>query len=844
MVNAVSARRTRILSLACVAALASLSTAAAQTDSARAFTVDDVLRLETLGRVAASPDGKRVAIVVERARTERERYPMPFLQGDARGDIWIARTDSGPALRLTNGGVDGAGYWDPVWSPDGRRLAMLSNAGDGAVRAYVWTVPDSAPRAVSARPVDRSVVSHGGEEQFQPLAWSDDSTLVLLLLPADTGLDSGPLGRTVALAERAWHAVRTAGTHATASVLESIPGTVPEYLAREDLIAINVETRSARHLATLPRDPTTSGRRGVTLAPSGHVIAVATSELEPPVARERLTRSMVHYRIGLVDDRRQGLRWLGDFVGSDDGAGGPPSLRWAPDGHALVILGRRAGTPPDSPCAFVVDVGDRPTGSAGPSRTRASGTAWSMPHAARCSAGTWAGNDAVLIQAQRDDGGSGLWLVSATLPPRDLTSVVGGGVPLLIASPTRVVAIARDRSWSIDSRGAQEETLANGAHQRPVLWTASSTDGPSRAVIVGQPTDAGDSLRAVSLAGDHLRLVPLAVLRPGWRVVAYLPDTRTVIAQDGNRAVAALSSAGEHTLLGINAWAARLASPVKRALRYRSDDGDSLTALVVLPPSYVPGHRYPVVTWVYVGMVYADTALVDVDPFNASQLNLGLLAAEGYVVLLPSMPIADHAHVLAEMTGTVLPAVDRLVASGIADPDRVAVMGQSFGGYSTLGLITQTHRFRSAIALAVISDFLSAYGTYRPWDRYRSDAQVTLATPKMDEAGQPGLGASPWADPWRYFMNSPVLFADRVQTPVMIMQGDLDFEGPEQAEEFFTALYRLGKRAELVRYVGEQHVIESPANVRDMWTRILGWLTETMGPTLSSAQATDHTPLH
>src|SRR6185312_13071418 len=141
VVNAVSARRTRILSLACVAALASLSTAAAQTDSARAFTVDDVLRLETLGRVAASPDGKRVAIVVERARTERERYPMPFLQGDARGDIWIARTDSGPALRLTNGGVDGAGYWDPVWSPDGRRLAMLSNAGDGVVHAYVWTVP-------------------------------------------------------------------------------------------------------------------------------------------------------------------------------------------------------------------------------------------------------------------------------------------------------------------------------------------------------------------------------------------------------------------------------------------------------------------------------------------------------------------------------------------------------------------------------------------------------------------------------------------------------------------------------------------------------------------------------
>jgi dipeptidyl aminopeptidase/acylaminoacyl peptidase len=73
-----------------------------------------------------------------------------------------------------------------------------------------------------------------------------------------------------------------------------------------------------------------------------------------------------------------------------------------------------------------------------------------------------------------------------------------------------------------------------------------------------------------------------------------------------------------------------------------------------------------------------------------------------------------------------------------------------------------------------------------------------------------------------------VVYADRVKTPVMIMQGDLDFLGPEQAEEFFTALYRLGKRARLVRYVGEEHVIQSPANVRDMWMRIEEWLSQTM----------------
>lgn len=833
-------RRTPVLLWACAVVLAS-SAVSAQTDSATAFTIDDVLTLETLGSVAASPDGRRVAIVVDRPRSARERYPMPWLQGDARADIWIARTDSGHAIRLTDGATDGAGYWDPVWSPDGERLAMLSNSGDGQVRSYVWSARDSVPHPVSERPVDRSVVSDSGEEQFQPLAWRDDSTLIVLMPPPDSGGRSFPLGRMEDRAERGSAIVHAGGAHATASVLESIPGVVPRYLSTDDLVAIDVRTRSATRLATFPRDPTTSGRRGITIAPGGRAIAVATSELEAPVATARLTRSMVHYRIGLVTRGREAVQWVGEFVGTDEGAGSPPALRWAPDGRSLLILGRKAGAPADAPCGYVVDVRLRVASTGIPEAPRGTRSPWTMPPVPWCGAGTWIGNDAALIQTLDEHGHAGWWVVSQTSPPRDLTATLGPGVHSLIIVASRVVDVATYRIWSIDSRGAHLESKGDARQsQHRVVWTPLPRQGATRVVIVGTGTGTDDSLTAVTFAGDQLRRTRLGVLPTGWRVVAYLPATHTVIAQHGNRAVAALDTAGQRLLLGINAWAARFPSPIKQAMRYRNDGGDSLTGILVLPPSYVPSHRYPVVTWVYAGMVYSDTADVDVDPANSSQLNLGLLAAQGYVVLLPSMPIRNHAHVLADMAGTVLPAVDRLVALGIADPDRVAVMGQSFGGYSTLGLITQTHRFRSAIGLAVISDFLSAYGTYRPWDRYRDDAQVTLATPKMDEAGQPGLGASPWDDPWRYFMNSPVLFADRVETPVMLMQGDQDFEGPEQAEEFFTALYRLGKRAALVRYVGEGHVIESPANVRDMWARMLRWLSDTMAPTVSSAGPASH----
>jgi len=381
------------------------------------------------------------------------------------------------------------------------------------------------------------------------------------------------------------------------------------------------------------------------------------------------------------------------------------------------------------------------------------------------------------------------------------------------------------------------------------VWSLPSSGLPRALdLVVSYRAGADDMLYAARLTGDSLQLARIGALRAGWSVKGYLPGPRAAIVEQRNRAIALVSQSGEHELLSVNAWVPQLAQPRKMLIRYRSENGDSLDAVVVLPTPYSSGRRYPVVTWVYAGDVYSDTVGAPANPLSASSLNLALLAARGYVVLCPSMPLgpgqlsgrnvlpqlvngtlpSGGSDVLQQLTNGVLPAVDRLVALGIADPNRVAVMGQSFGGYSTLGLVTQTKRFRTAIALAVQSDKLSQYGALRPWDRYRDDAQVSLANPKMMEAGQDRLGASPWANLWRYLVNSPVIYADRVETPVMIMQGDLDFEGPEQAEEFFMALYRLGKRARLVRYVGEEHVIQSPGNVRDMWARIEEWLSQTM----------------
>jgi len=148
-------------------------------------------------------------------------------------------------------------------------------------------------------------------------------------------------------------------------------------------------------------------------------------------------------------------------------------------------------------------------------------------------------------------------------------------------------------------------------------------------------------------------------------------------------------------------------------------------------------------------------------------------------------------------------------------------MGQSTGGFSAYGLITQTDRFKAAVALAGFSDLVSFYGTFDARWRYQSTADEDPF--RMWDLETRGMGGPPWKDLQRYVRNSPISYIDRVHTPVLIIHGDLDPVPIEQDEEFFTALYRQNKRAVFVRYWGEDHLLTSPANIRDMWGRIYAW---------------------
>jgi len=143
---------------------------------------------------------------------------------------------------------------------------------------------------------------------------------------------------------------------------------------------------------------------------------------------------------------------------------------------------------------------------------------------------------------------------------------------------------------------------------------------------------------------------------------------------------------------------------------------------ISLPSGYHPGRRYPLITEVYPGRVLK-TLLVAKTLFEDYPLSLALFAAHGYAVLLPSMPlqtpkVGTPNDVYPQLTKGVLPAVDKVIEMGIADPERLAVIGQSYGSYGVYNLITQTDRFKAAAALAGPSNLISEYGQFEALERY------------------------------------------------------------------------------------------------------------------------------
>ncbi len=240
-------------------------------------------------------------------------------------------------------------------------------------------------------------------------------------------------------------------------------------------------------------------------------------------------------------------------------------------------------------------------------------------------------------------------------------------------------------------------------------------------------------------------------------------------------------------------------------VEWKSIDGIPLQGVLIKPGNYEPGKQYPVLVYYY--RFFSQR----VHEFNQTVLNhrpcFPFYASNGYAVFLPDIRF-EIGRPGYSATKCLVPGVQKIIDMGIADPDAIGLHGHSWSGYQTALVVTQTDIFACAIAGAPVSNMTSAYSGIR-WG-------TGLARQFQYEQSQSRIGGSLWEARDLYIENSPVFFADRINTPLLIMFGDEDGAVPwYQGIELYLAMRRLQKDCVFLQYRGEPHHLQKYPNKLD-----------------------------
>jgi dipeptidyl aminopeptidase/acylaminoacyl peptidase len=247
---------------------------------------------------------------------------------------------------------------------------------------------------------------------------------------------------------------------------------------------------------------------------------------------------------------------------------------------------------------------------------------------------------------------------------------------------------------------------------------------------------------------------------------------------------------------------------------WNSFSGEELKGLLYLPENLDPNKKYPVIVYFYEKNSELIYRHQQPSPSH-STINKTLYCSNGYLVFVPD---------ITYKTGYPGQSAYNAIVSGtqylinnfpFVDKERIGLQGQSWGGYQTAYLITQTDMYAAAMAGAPVSNMTSAYGGIR-WES-------GVSRMFQYEHQQSRIGGSLWDKPLHYIENSPLFYAPKVNTPLLMMHNDNDGAVPwYQGIEFFVALRRLNKPVWMLTYNDEPHNLKTTswANRVDLSTRM------------------------
>ncbi|MBY0487801.1 MAG: prolyl oligopeptidase family serine peptidase, partial [Flavobacteriaceae bacterium] len=250
-------------------------------------------------------------------------------------------------------------------------------------------------------------------------------------------------------------------------------------------------------------------------------------------------------------------------------------------------------------------------------------------------------------------------------------------------------------------------------------------------------------------------------------------------------------------------------------ITFFNSKGQKLEGLVFYPANYEKGKTYPMIVNVYSQIAnslydYCFPTLYNETGFNAKHFVL-----KDYFVLLPDVYYYEGETGKSALD-CVTAATNAVIATGMVDTKRIGLTGHSFGGYETNYIITQTNKFAAAVSGASVTDMTSWY--------FSNSKSLYIAESWRSEAQQWRMGKTFFEDKQVYLNNSPILFADKVNTPLLTWAGKKETNLPyEQSILFYNALRRAGKKNVLLLYPNDNHSIVIKQNQIDLSHRISDW---------------------
>lgn len=661
------------------------------TETKRLITAEDVLTLQNVEDVQISPDGAQVAFIRTITDAEKNKY---------QSEIWLVPSDGSQSPRQFTGGQASAS--SPRWSPNGTRIAFVSDREDDAAQIFLIAADGGEALALTT-------LEPGG---IQGLHWSPDGSQIAFLYRA----------------------------------------TPAEYVKKA------VEERKEKGLSSPPRVHT---RLFYRLDGFGYFDGE-------------------YWQAAVADVSTGGTKVLtsGEFSCG--------SVTWSPDGKTLAFLSDR-----------------RPDGDALPD---ADTQIWTIPAAS---------GELTQINAPNGDKSGLAWSPDGTqfayIGNPDALDQWGTNNDRVFVLPVSG-GEARDLTGHTDKAvGSLTISDVGGGGGEDLVWDVNrllfpiSENGDTR--IYGIPASGGD-LRPVTPPEHVASSFSVAANAD---MLAYALGSPTAPAEV---VINELFLGGPQVTHLNQVWLDTVALQTPEPFAIPNGSGSEVPGWFLTPPDFKADGTAPLVVYVHGGphLQYGNMLFHE----------LQWLAAQGYVVAYANPRGSKgygEAHTKAIKGNWGGPAladveavVDEAVQRGYADPNKTAIIGGSYGGYLTAWAIGHTDRFACAIADRLVNDLPSMAGTCDfPWSHgtyYKGNA---------------------WNDPSDLWHHSPLAYAGKINTPLLLVHSDGDLRCPvSQAEELFAALRLQRKPVEFVRYPAEtSHGLSrnGPPDMRlDRLQRNLAWL--------------------